>query len=180
MNTDWNGDGVVDERDRFAEVCNWTGATIDFNDDYWMTYNGGSTDLFNGEILAGQCAVFWFDLSGRDFRPYPAGGVYKLWNRDTGLVSAFTANTGAADRCYQRYPLGSTTWVLQRCTPGEPSGYWLTHPTPTPTPIRAIPIAKTPRRPRSPPSPHNAPKPRRSSPRRHARAKLRGWPWVPS
>ena len=134
VNTDWNGDGVVDERDRFAEVCNWTGATIDFDDNYWMTYNGGSTDLFNGEILAGQCAVFWFDLSGRDFRPYPAGGVYKLWNRDTGLVSAFTANTGAADRCYQRYPLGSTTWVLQRCTPGEPSGYWLTHPTPTPTP----------------------------------------------
>lgn len=134
VNTDWNGDGLIDERDRFAEVCNWTGATIDFNDDYWLTYNGGATDLFNGEILAGQCAVFWFDLSGRDFRPYPAGGVYKLWNRDTGLVSAFTANTGAADRCYQRYPLGSNTWVLQRCTPGEPSGYWLTHPTPTPTP----------------------------------------------
>ena len=50
MNTDWNGDGLIDERDRFAEVCNWTGATIDFDDNYWMTYNGGATDLFNGEI----------------------------------------------------------------------------------------------------------------------------------
>ena len=29
VNTDWNGDGLIDERDRFAEVCNWTGATID-------------------------------------------------------------------------------------------------------------------------------------------------------
>ena len=42
MNTDWNGDGLIDERDRFAEVCNWTGATIDFDDNYWMTYNGGA------------------------------------------------------------------------------------------------------------------------------------------
>lgn len=134
VNTDWNGDGLIDERDRFAEVCNWTGATIDFDDNYWLTYNGGRTDTFNGEILAGQCAVFWFDLSGRDFRPYPAGGVYKLWNRTTGQVDQFTAVSGADDKCYERYPLGSNTWVLWRCSPGEPGGYWLTHPTPTPTP----------------------------------------------
>lgn len=134
VNTDWNGDGLIDERDRFAEVCNWTAATIDFDDNYWLTYNGGRTDTFNGEILAGQCAVFWFDLSGRDFRPYPAGGVYKLWNRTTGQVDQFTAVTSAADRCYARYPDGSSTWVQQRCTPGQSNGWWLTHPVPSPTP----------------------------------------------
>lgn len=134
VNTDWNGDGLVDERDRFAEVCNWTAVTIDFDDNYWLTYNGGRSDTFNGEIPSGDCAVFWFDLSGRDFRPYPTGGVYKLWNRTTGLVSQFTAGVNANDRCYARWPDGSTTWVQQRCTPGESNGFWLVNPTATPTP----------------------------------------------
>ena len=132
VNTDWNGDGLIDERDRFAEVCNWTGATIDFDDNYWMTYNGGSTDLFNGEILAGQCAVFWFDLSGRDFRPYPPAACTNSGTVTPGW-SARLANTGAADRCYQRY-LGSGRRFAARCTPAKLSGYWLTHLTPTPTP----------------------------------------------
>ena len=44
---------------------------IDSNDDYWMTYNGGATDLFNGEILAGQCARFWSDPQRR--RTIPGG-----------------------------------------------------------------------------------------------------------
>ena len=78
--------------------------------------------------------MFWYDLSGHDFRPDPAGGVYKLWNRTQGQINAFTAVSSADDRCYQRRPLGSNNWVLERCTPGEPSGYWLTHPTPTATP----------------------------------------------
>lgn len=134
VNSDMNGDGLIDERDRFVEVCNWTAATVEFADNYWLTYNGGRSDLFNGEILSGQCAVFWFDLSGRDFRPYPAGGVYALWNRTTGAVDQFTANASANDRCFARYPDGSAIWVQQRCTPGETNGYWLTHPTPTPTP----------------------------------------------
>jgi hypothetical protein len=134
VNEDWNGDGLVDERDRFVEVCNWTGSRVDFGDDYWLTYQGARSDLFNGDIRAGECAVFWYDLSGRDFRPATTGGVYKLWHRTQGQLDAFTAVTSAQDRCYARYPDGSTTWVQQRCTPGESNGYWLTHPTPTPRP----------------------------------------------
>jgi len=134
VNTDWNGDGLVDERDRFVEVCNWTSTTVDFDDNYWLTFNGGKTDTFNGELPAGDCAVFWYDLSGHDFRPDPAGGVYKLWNRTQGQINAFTAVSSADDRCYARWPDGSNSWQLWRCTPGESNGYWLTHPTPTATP----------------------------------------------
>ena len=121
MNTDWNGDGLIDERDRFAEVCNWTGATIDFNDDYWLTYNGGAyRPVQRRKSWPVNAPCSGSTSAGVTSDPIP-GGVYKLWNRDTGLVSAFTANTGAADRCYQRNPLGRRPMGFATMHPGEPS-----------------------------------------------------------
>ena len=108
MNTDWNGDGVVDERDRLRRSATGQARRLTSMTTTGMTYNGGSTDLFNGEILAGQCAVFWFDLSGATSDPIPpaactnSGTVTPGWSvrlrptpaRLTGAMPAIPARFG--------------------------------------------------------------------------------------
>jgi hypothetical protein len=132
---DWNGDGDVNERDRFVEVCNWTAADIDMTDDggYWLRYNGMASDALEGLIDAGTCFVVWHELSGANFRPQPTGGELTLIG-DTGIVSQWTYPAQAFGACWARLPDASDTWVQQRCTPGEANSYWLTNPTPTVTP----------------------------------------------
>ena len=51
-----------------------------------------ATDLFNGEIPTGRSMqpVFWFDLKHDPIPP----AAYKLWNRDTGLVSVYGTGGG--------------------------------------------------------------------------------------
>lgn len=133
-NADWNGDGEVNERDRGVEVCNWTAATIDFQDDYWLRFNGLSSDKFNGIVQAGQCFMVWYELSGAAFRPVPTGGTVSFVG-PTGLLDVFTYPNMQPGQCIGRWPDGSNSWVwLTRCTPGRSNGYFLVNPTPTVTP----------------------------------------------
>jgi len=134
---DWNGDGTVNERDRFAEVCNWTAADVDMGatGPYYLRYNGMASDAFEGVIEAGECFVVWYELSGFNFRPQVTGGVINLV-RDTTYVNGITYPdaTNSGGNCLARLPDGSSTWVWQRCSPGESNYYWRVNPTPTVAP----------------------------------------------
>ena len=131
--SDWNGDGEINERDRGVEVCNWTAATIDFQDGYWVRFNGLASDPFNGIVQAGQCFVVWYELSGASFLPVPTGGTVSLVG-PTGLLDVFTYPSLPYGRCVGRWPDGANSWIfLDRCSPGRSNGYWLVNPTPTPT-----------------------------------------------
>ena len=131
---DWNGDGEVNERDRGVELCNWTAATIDFDDDYWLRFNGLASDTFNGIVQAGQCFMVWYELSGAQFLPASTGGTVSLIG-PTGVLDVFTYPAMTAGRCVGRWPDGSNSWIwLDRCSPGQSNGIWLLTPTPTATP----------------------------------------------
>ena len=133
-NADWNGDGEVNERDRGVEVCNWTAAAIDMDDEYWLRFNGLATDPFNGIAPAGQCFMVWYELSGSEFLPFPTGGTVSLVG-PTGLLDVFTYPNMQPGQCVGRWPDGANSWVwLNRCSPGRSNGYWLVNPTPTVTP----------------------------------------------
>ena len=132
-NSDWNGDGEVNERDRGVELCNWTAATIDLNDEYWLRFNGLSSDRFNGVVQAGQCFMVWYELSGAEFRPMPTGGTLALVG-PAAYVDVFTFPPQQPGQCIGRWPDGANSWVwLNRCSPGRSNGYWLTRPSPSPT-----------------------------------------------
>lgn len=132
-NADWNGDGEVNERDRGIEVCNWTDALIDMDDEYWVQFNGLPTDRFNGVVQAGQCFMVWYELSGSQFRPATTGGTLMLVG-PTGPVDVFTYPPQQPGQCIGRWPDGSNNWVwLNRCSPGQSNGFWLVNSTPTPT-----------------------------------------------
>ena len=132
---DWNADGEVNERDRFVEVCNWTAATIEFEDNYWLRFNGLRSDKFNGLLAAGECFAAWYMLSGEDFLPSDTGGQVDLEYIDAAVpVDSFVYPQVPTGLCIARWPDGSDTWVQQRCTPGQSNGYWLVNPVPTPTP----------------------------------------------
>lgn len=135
-NTDWNADGVLDRKDRFVEVCNWTGADIDLDDDYFVRVGSTDTDLFNGSVADGECFVVWDTLSGAGFTIPSTSSQVQLRsiNAYPQIIDIFTYPAVPAGLCIARYPDGSSTWVQQRCTPGQSNGYWLTHPTPTATP----------------------------------------------
>lgn len=129
---DWNADGEINERDRFVELCNWTGSPIDFDDDYWLRYNGLRSSKFNGQVSSGQCFLVWY--GDYQFFPSASGGQLELINRDTiAPVDSFTYPAVPGGLCIARYPDGSATWVQQRCSPGKSNGYWLVNPSPTPT-----------------------------------------------
>jgi len=134
-NTDWNADGEVNERDRFVEVCNWTAAAIEFDDKYWLRFNGLRSDKLNGRLAAGQCFVAWYLLSGTNFLPSDTGGRVDLEYIDAAVpVDSFVYPAVPAGLCIARWPDGSNTWVQHRCTPGQSNGYFLVNPTPTVTP----------------------------------------------
>ena len=132
---DWSGDGIVSERDRWVEVCNWTASTIDYQSDYWLTFNGKPSDLFTGEIRSGECDIFWYELSGEQFKPLITGGTVKLYG-PSGLVDTVTYSAQAYGMAWARLPDGSATWIQQRPSPGESNYFWAWghHPTPTVTP----------------------------------------------
>lgn len=131
--SDWSGDGEVNERDRGVELCNWTAATIDFEDDYWLRFNGLASDPFNGIVQPGQCFMVWYELSGEAFRPATTGGTLSLVG-PTGLLDVFTYPPVQPGQCVGRWPDGANSWVfLNRCSPGQSNGYWYSVPTPTPT-----------------------------------------------
>ena len=131
---DWNGDGEVNERDRGVEVCNWTAATIDMDDGYWLQFNGLPSDRFNGIVQSGQCFIVWYELSGSQFKPAETGGTLMLVG-PTGPVDVFTYPAQQPGQCVGRWPDGSNNWVwLNRCSPGRSNGYFLVNPTPTVTP----------------------------------------------
>jgi hypothetical protein len=131
--SDWNGDGEVNERDRFVEVCNFTGATVDMDRRYFVRYNGGPSDPFGGSVENNLCFVVWYGLNGELFRPQIYGGTFDLV-RDTQIIDQARTSQMPLGKCLARYPDSSATWLYQRCSPGEPNGYWLIHPTPTVTP----------------------------------------------
>lgn len=135
-NTDWNEDGRLDRSDRFVELCNWTASDIDLDDDYFVRVGATDTDLFNGSVDAGSCFVVWDSLSGDGFTIPSTSTQVQLRsiNQYPQIIDLFTYPAVPAGLCIARYPDGSSTWIQQRCTPGETNGYWLTHPTPTPTP----------------------------------------------
>jgi hypothetical protein len=132
---DWNGDGDVNERDRFVEVCNFTTTQIDMQTDggYWVRYNGLATDPLEGLVDTGACFVVWYELSGANFRPQTTGGEIELLNA-FGQQFAWAYPAQAFGACWARTPDASDTWTQQRCTPGERNSYWLYNSTPTPTP----------------------------------------------
>lgn len=136
-NVDWNGDGDVNEEDRFAEVCNWTASDVDMGatGPYYLRYNGLATDPFEGIVSARSCFAVWYRLSGDNFRPQVTGGTVNLM-RDTTYVNGITypdaSNAGGS--CLARFPNGASTWRWQRCSPGRDNYYWYVNPTPTVTP----------------------------------------------
>ena len=133
-NADWNGDGEINERDRGVEVCNWTANTVDFQDGYFMRYNGLPSFRFNGIVQPGQCFMVWYELSGPQFLPQPTGGSVSLVG-PAGVIDSYTYPPMQPGQCLGRWPDGSASWTwLNRCSPGQSNGYWLTNPTPTPRP----------------------------------------------
>lgn len=131
---DWNGDGVVNERDRFVEVCNYTGATVNLAG-YYVTFNDLASDTLTGTVADDECFVLWYELSGRNFKPLATGGTLKIYG-PTGIKDQYTYGPNAGGYSWARYPDGGSTWVLQRPSPGEWNGYWLVNNTPTATPTR--------------------------------------------
>lgn len=116
------------------EVCNWTASAIEFEDDYWLRFNGLSSDRFNGRLASGACFVAWYELSGAAFRPSQYGGTVDLMNIDLmEPVDTYTYPAPPSNLCIGRWPDGSDTWAWLRCSPGRSNGYWLVNPTPTPT-----------------------------------------------
>ena len=131
--TDWNGDGRVNERDRGVEICNFTAATIDFDDEYYVTFNGLASDTFNGQLASNQCFMAWYELAGENFRPTLTGGTMRLIGPN-GIVDQFIYGPSPYGKCVGRFPDSATTWTwANRCSPGRSNSYWLTNPTPTPT-----------------------------------------------
>lgn len=132
---DWNGDGEINERDRFVEVCNWTAATIDFQDEYWLRFNGLRSDKLNGKLAAGQCFVAWYLLTGSNFLLAGTGGQVTLEYINASVPVDSVVYPRVPDGlCLARWPDGSSSWVQHRCSPGQSNGYFLVNPTPTATP----------------------------------------------
>lgn len=131
--SDWNGDGEINERDRFVEMCNFTGATIHMDGHYYVRFNGGPSDPFGGSIPTGTCFVAWYGLSGPLFRPQVTGGMFDLVFNGS-IISQANAGPIPYGLCLARFPESTNAWVWQRCSPGETNGYWLVNPSPTPTP----------------------------------------------
>jgi hypothetical protein len=140
---DWNGDGEVNERDRFVEVCNWTASAIDMDGDYYVTVDSIASERFGGSIAAGRCFVFWQGLGDDAIDIDPTGGVVALM-RSGGTVNTVTYTTMTFGLCYARNPDGSASWASQRCTPGVTNGWWAEHNTPTVTPTRTPTPTATP------------------------------------
>lgn len=132
-NSDWNGDGEINERDRFAEVCNFTGADIDMDGRYYVRYNGGPSDPFGGLVANGECFAVWYGLNGPLFRPQTTGGLYDLV-RDGVIIDKKLIGPTSYGLCLARYPESTNSWVWQRCSPGERNSFWYVNPTPTPAP----------------------------------------------
>lgn len=133
---DWNGDGEVDARDRFIEICNWTASPINMGGAYYATADGGASDRFGGTIGAGQCFVVWHAFSGETFLLEPTGGTVALMRDMSLTISSVTYSALTFGQCYARNPDGSASWAMQRCSPGVTNDWWATHPTPTVTPTR--------------------------------------------
>lgn len=130
---DWNGDGEVNEKDRFVEVCNFTGARIDMDGEYFVRFNGAPSNPFGGSIANGDCFVAWYGLSGELFRPQPYGGTVNLIRGNT-YINGITYPSTPLGLCFARFPDTTNTWRWQRCSPGELNSFWLLNPTPTATP----------------------------------------------
>lgn len=133
---DWNGDGEVNARDRFVEVCNWTASAIDMNGEYFITVDGLASQRFGGGIAAGRCFVFWQGLGDDAISIAPTGGTVALMRNADQTVSTVTYPSASFGSCYARNPDGSASWASQRCTPGKENSWFETHPTPTITPTR--------------------------------------------
>lgn len=131
--SDWNGDGEVNEKDRFVEVCNFTGARIEMDGEYFVRFNGAPSNPFGGSIANGACFVAWYGLSGELFRPQPYGGTVNLIRGNT-YINGITYPSTPLGLCFARFPDSTNTWRWQRCSPGELNSFWLTNPTPTATP----------------------------------------------
>jgi hypothetical protein len=131
--SDWNGDGEVNERDRFVELCNFTGATIPLDGRYYVRFDGAPSVAFGGSIANNSCFVAWYGLSGELFRPQIYGGTFDLV-RDGQIIDQARTAQMPLGKCLARFPDSSSTWVYQRCSPGEKNSFWLLNPSPTPTP----------------------------------------------
>lgn len=131
--SDWNGDGEVNARDRFVEICNWTASQIDMDNEYFITVDGLASARFGGGIAAGKCFVFWQGMGDDAISISPTGGTVALV-RNTQAVSTATYPSLAFGMCYARNPDGSVSWTAQRCTPGKENSWFETHSTPTVTP----------------------------------------------
>ena len=131
--SDWNGDGEVNERDRFVELCNFTGATLPLDGRYYVRFDGAPSISFGGSIANNSCFVAWYGLSGELFRPQIYGGTFDLV-RDGLIIDQARTSQMPLGKCLARYPDSSSTWVYQRCSPGELNSFWLLNPTPTATP----------------------------------------------
>ena len=131
--SDWNGDGEVNERDRFVELCNFTGATLPLDGRYYVRFDGAPSIAFGGSIANNSCFVAWYGLSGELFRPQPYGGTVNLIRGNT-YINGITYPSTPLGLCFARFPDTTNTWRWQRCSPGELNSFWLTNPTPTATP----------------------------------------------
>ena len=131
--SDWNGDGEVNERDRFVEICNFTGATVNMDGQYFVRFNGEPSDPLGGRIEDNACFVVWYGLNGELFRPQPSGGVVNLMYNNA-YVNGITYPPTAYGVCFARFPDSSNNWRWQRCSPAEKNSFWLLNPTPTATP----------------------------------------------
>jgi len=115
---DYNLSGNINEADRWFELINWTGTSVNIMG-YRLT-NGGNTFYFtaNTTIPAWSRRVF----SAEDTLPIATDGTFALYNRTNALVDDLTYTTYPANECIGTWPDGSNgTYGEAYCTPAQPN-----------------------------------------------------------
>ena len=128
---DWNADGVGDTDDRFLEIVNTSGSTLDLAG-YTVTTVDGSLDEESYEIARGSWAPkALFVVFGEQVDVPDTGTVY-LRNAAGTLLAMLVRGSGpGAGNSWQ---WTGTTYTASLPTPGLTYGWWSSNPTPTALP----------------------------------------------
>jgi len=128
---DWNADGAADTGDRFLEIVNTSGSSVNLAG-YTVTTIDGSLVEDSYEIVRGTWAPgSLFVVFGESVDVPDTGTVY-LRNAAGTLVAMLVRGSGpGAGNSWQWTGM---TYVAGLPTPGQVYGWWNTNPTPTALP----------------------------------------------
>lgn len=128
---DWNADGTADTGDRFLEIVNTSGSTVNLAG-YTVTTVDGSLVEDSYEIVRGTWAPgALFAVFGESVDVPDTGAVYLRDADDTLLAMLVRGSGPGAGNSWQ---WTGTTYVAGLPTPGQQYGWWNTNPTPTALP----------------------------------------------